>query len=344
MQFDREKLIDRLSSIKHALSENATVPQNKHYWFDKERLYAFNGWLGIALDEPSDLEGGVPDKLLDLLRTSSVDKIELAPKGNSMVLSLGTSHTPLVAMPAEHTQWRFPREAPKGGFSLKLTEELLEAIKRALFIDVSRPTMTVHQGITVDPDTKGLEMYTTDGQSIAQVYITHKCPKGMPRFIMPWSFVNSLKLVAPGGMLYLTDQWISAQSPGVQVFHSLLDLEGAPDFGKIMVDFTEETCEPIQLPERLKEVIKRVVILAGSDEPSVDMAVKKNTLAVTGNYRFGTINEKITFKGDMPEGGGRFLADLVSRGIEKADMFSVSGKSLVLYGGEDFLYVVASQR
>ena len=343
--FEREHLLSVLTDAKPALSAGGIIPALSHFWFDTKYVYAYDGGLGVRLDLKSELDCGIPGKTLyDLLKTSTVKEVFLDIVKDDVVLQLGKPKVKLAPLDGSQTPWNFPASPPKKeGASLVLSEQILAALHRVLFVRASKPIYAVNHGVTFEPFDEHLELYTTDNSSIAQVVVDEQLSKDVPRFVAPWAFLGSvLELVEPGAVLHVLDNCLMVGAAGVLICSNVMELPDKPDLPD-MVDRLLTKQKPIALPTGFQSVLDRVLILAGADEALLTLTTSEDSIHIQAKYVLGSVDETLPLKGKPTEVTGQFSATLISRALSHADSFSISKKALALHGGKDFLYIMAAK-
>lgn len=344
MKFEREALLAVLTNARPALPARGggVTPELSYFWFDKRYVYAYDGGLGVRLAYASELDLGVPGiPLMELLRTSALKEVSMVVGADGVLtLQMGKSKVQLATLPSERRPWPFPEL--NGVHNLTLTERVLAALKEVLFLKVKQELHAVHFGVTVVPRKSWLEFYTTDSVGVAQALVRER-PDKLPRFVLPWAFINRvLSLIKPGATLQVLDKCLMVAAGDVLICSNRLELPEFPDLPTTLERTVPEGA-PIALPEGLQPVLERARILAGEKEPLLTLTVKDGTLHVQGSYPLGTVDEALPLGVELPEVTARFAADRIGLGLGSADSFMLSKRALVLYGGEDFLYVTAAR-
>ena len=343
--FEREKLVSILTDARPALSGGGILPELSHFWFDEKYVYAYDGGLGVRLALETNLNCGVPGKVFyDLLKTSTLKEVFLDVVKETVVLQMGKAKVQVATLDKERGPWPFPASAPKKAVSLTLTEEILVALRQVMFVKTSDATQAVHHGVVFEPFDDHLELFTTDGNSMARVTVEEQLPEDVPRFVAPWGFLGRiLELVEPDSKLFILDDCLLAGGGDVLICSNLLELPDAPNLIKTLgAHLTKD--KPVALPAGFQAVLDRALILAGSEEPLLTLTIDGETLRIEGDYDVGSVNEKLSVpKSKMPTVSVRFVANLLVRGLGHAETFTLSKKSIVLYGGENFLYLLAAK-
>lgn len=349
--FEREELLSVLSDARAALGDSkGIIPELSHFWFDSKYVYAYDGGLGIRLGLKTELDCGVPGKLLlDILRTSALKQVSLEIVKSNLVVHLGKSKVTIATLPGDRNPWEFPDELPRKTVkALVLTERIIEALELVSFVKTSKADKTItpkviHLGVTFIPQKSVLELYTTDSRGMAQAVVEERPATDVPTFLAPWEFVDQvLKLIEPGATLHVLDKCLMVGMPGTLICSNLLELPEAPDLPKTLDRLLSDLPDAIALPAGIQPILDRANILAGSDDPTLTFVVKDSTLQIQGKYQSGALDEKLPVKGKMPAVTTKLDAGLLVRGLGKTDTFALGKKAMVLYGGDNFLYVMAA--
>lgn len=342
MTFDREELLSILSDARPALGTVPVIPELSHFWFDKKYLYAYDGGLGVRLAFKTELDCGIPGKtLLDLLRTSTQKEVFLDDVDDTVILQMGKAKVSIAMLNGERRTWPFPDSIPKKTIgSIVLSEAMVEAFNKVLFVRASKPSKAVNHGITIIPKKKDIEIYTTDDNSIAQAIVDEVPPAGLKKFVAPWGFVDRiLELVEPGATLHILPDCLMVENKEVLICSNLLELPDNPDLPKTIADSLNDN-DPINLPVGLQPILARATILAGQDDAKLNLSVKGNNLQLKGRYALGSLDEQVALK-TKGDGTGVFTAGLINRALPYVDSFVISDRALALYGEGNFLYLLA---
>ena len=346
MLVEREDFIKTLTHLKPALGVKGVIPQLAHIWFDKANAYAYDGGFGIKLAYKGELDCGVPGvPLMGLLSTSALKEATLEPNGAAALqVKLGKSHSKLAILEGDQKVWPFPVKLPKNATPLALSEDFIEGLRKTLFIKASPATRVEHHGVTVLHNNNNLELYSTDSSTMVQVTIKGG-GKGadFDRTLLPRDFAEQLVAQAPeGAKLYVMADCLIADAEGISFYSNLLDLSEANDMGAIMAKNIAKHPKAVALPAGLESALARAEILAGLEEPAVDVSVEGSILKLTGTYALGALQESLPLEGKHPEAKMKLRAGLLRRALVHAETFSVTKDSLLLRGEPDFVYLVAS--
>lgn len=348
MAFDREELISVLSDAQRALARTDTIPGLDHFWFDGNYVYAYDGGLGIRIAYETDLECGLPGRpLLDLLKTSALKEIDLTTTKEGVVLQLGKSRgTNLVSKDLDRNPWpeAWGAKIKNLAGTVKLTEDLLEGITRVGFVRlVGKPTENIHHGITVVPTKDALELYATDSASMARMVVHEKGSKDLPRFILPWRFVDqALELMPPGAEISVTDDSLIVQGKDTLLCCNLIELPDEPDPKKTMAFHLRDDEDVVtDVPAGLAALLDRVSILANGGDGVVKLSVKGKELTLEGEYKLGHIDEAVPLKDKLEPGTINVRGPLLRRALGRVKVMLFTKDALALDDDGDFTYVQA---
>jgi len=338
MEYDREKLLGALNSVYPVLG-GGVVSEYGYFWFDKTSVYTTDSGLGVRLSLETDLDCGLPGKQLrDLLRTSAVKTVTIEAGKNDATLTMGRSKVKLSMLNSERRPWKYP-DPPESG--MVITEAVRKAWDQISFVKVSEGKHAFHHGVVMIPKKGAVDYYATDSKSIA-CHTLSGAYKGPP-VILPWPWVHRVQaLTKAGAFMVVLDDCLVAVGEGVDVFSNLLEFPESPNLPKLLDQHITDDVV-LTLPEGFRSVLDRASILANGSEPWVAFELKKGTLRMTGKYTVGSLDESLPVKGKVADKSGEFQAPLLARGLNSADGFVLADKAVLLYGGEDFVYLVAGR-
>lgn len=344
MKLSREKLLAYLSLVRPAVGSVGAVAELSHVWFSEGTLSAYNGGLGISVAaEEIALNCGLPGAILtSLLKSSTLKELELKQERGTLTAKLGRTSLKLATLDPERRIWPFDEEAVPPT-QLAITEELLEALKRVAIIHAANPTNVVHYGVVVEPGEGGLELYTTDTQTLATVTVEMKIPKGLERTILPHPFVDALlSLCKAGTMLGIAENYLVASAKEIEVFSNALDVSSATDLPAVVEKHVPKKLAAATLPAPLKAALERAEIISGSKDALVTVSVDGDALELTAAYPMGSLEE--TFELDKPQkaSAGCFAVRDLLRAVGKADAFTLTENVAIFTGKSGLLYLAAT--
>lgn len=347
MKVERDKFLTQLERLSPAIGTNAKVPAFLNVWFDGEQAAAYDGGLGIMVPMETEFSIGVPGKpLLGLMSGTSVEKVELTNGKGGLEVKIGSSKVSLAGLPPESTIWPFPTDVPAKTPSIELTEGLLDAMRRLLFVRVAKPVRVEHNGITLFPADGDFHLITTNSRTMAQITQEGKLPKNAEHVVLPRGFVEQMiGQIEPGAKLYLLSDCLIAEGESVRLCSNLLDSQAVTDLPGLITKYTKGAETRIQLPKGLGESLNRAALLSkGEDDAAITLSVEGSSLSLSGTYAMGKVTDTIDLgKGEPPEAEITVELEQLRAALGQADEFGILPKALVLYGGKDFICLIAGK-
>lgn len=346
MKVDREEFSAALARLKPALASGGSIPAYSHIWFDKKAAYAFDGGFGLRLELETELECGVPGTtLMALLATTALKDVELVPDTSTIKVKLGSSTSKLAVLEASSKVWPFPGKMKKTE-PVSLGAEFMEALRKTLFVKASSPSRVEHYGVMLQRRKKDLFLCSADAITLGSTMVRGAGAGFEPeRTLFPRGFAEQLVAQAPEGVdLYILEDCLVAVGDGVSFYSNVLDVSEADDLEGLVASQVKEHPEPLALPAGFEAALSRAEILAGREEPVVQLDLEGNSMTLYGDYGLGQVNEKLEFEeGTAPKGRFRAKAGLLRRALPYSESISISKDSLLLRGPEGFVYVVAAR-
>lgn len=343
MLVNREEFIKLLTRLKPALSSGGSIVELRHVWFDGDAALAFDGGFGLRIDYESPLNCGVPGAaLIGLLGTSPLKEASLDAQANSVQVKLGKSTSKLASLEGDRKIWPFPAKLPKA--HLKLGEEFIEGLRKTLFIK-ARPALRVeHHGVMLQRNKQDLELYATDTATMARVVIPGAAKEAdFERTLLPYAFAEQLVAQAPEGVkLYALEDCLVAEAEGISFYSNLLDISSADDMGAVVTKHTAKHPKAVPLPPGFSGALARAEVLAGAEEPIVEVRVEGTKLKLFGDYALGTLNEELPLEGKLPEAKLRLPAKQLRQALVHAEGFSLTKDVFLLEGEPEFTYLAAA--
>lgn len=341
--FNREQLLEVLDRCRPGLASGGLLPELTHLWFDQKNVYAYNGGLGIRQRLPTDISAGIPGRpLLDLLKTSKLEKASITRAGTTTLIKMGRSEIKLVSISdTDRRVWPFPNVLPKEE-GLAVNDKVFDAMKTLAFLKQGKANQAIHFGVVVMVTHDAINLYAADGRSIAMVSVKAKSVT-MPQFLVPWEMVSTMGDMLKGkenAQLWLMPDCVVAGSPGTMIGSNLVDLKGSQDVVGIMK--TRFGGKMLPLPKGLGPLLERAVILAGKDEPLITLSMAKGQLRLTGKYALGAIDETLELDRVGASVKAKLPADVIVRALPLAETFNLHSSTVAL-GGPNFQYVVATK-
>jgi hypothetical protein len=380
MDHDRLELLGILKAAQPALAEgNNQLQALSHFWFDGERVSAFDGMFGIRVDLETDFKGGVLGHLLVGVLEKSSDKIvaldEVKKKrkddeNGNLVLTAGEGKFEFALKPIDSLLWN-PKVPTKDVFDV--TDDFIEAIESVLFsVGVGKVMSPEQKGVTVIQNGAHVDLYTTDTMAISQ----RRYPVGKgkalmadERAIFPTLFCEQLckvakkgfKFVADSKAVYCTGQ-LGKDGPEILLFSELIDDEEPVPFDELMGKYLESADKTVSEPGELKSRLERAAVLLGDGYP-IDLSIDdEGYMVLKGQSPFGRVDDELWAGKKHPPIKVKVDVGLLKRGLtgekngaekeegepEKkpkaaARRMAVTPDCVVITGPEDFWHVVATK-
>lgn len=351
MKIDRKDLLARCDTVKPAIRTSSSMPALSFLWFRGGYVYGYDGGMGLVCALPAgiEFEGGVQGStLVDLLSSSTKETVEFAPGKEGLDLKIGSSRAKLTYTPIERFFWSFPVKPPEGEPLLKITSEVLAAIKAVLPVKHEAPRIPEHHGVVVASDGEVTWFFTTDTFAIAAYRVEGPALPG--KAILPRAFAQQVlkhgkedqPIWSHNGALSL----FAGQTPGqIQVHSNSLDTEEIKDLERVVAVHTKIAEEGAKIPAGLAEALNRAEILARKDKPNVEIQADDNSMAIRGKYEGGNLHESLDLaEGEnLPERTIKVDSGQLKRGLPLATHIAIGEESIVLYGADGkYTYVLAA--
>jgi hypothetical protein len=245
----------------------------------------------------------------------------------------------------EGAPWPFPTKLAEDLPTIELTEAVIAAVKRVMFIEPKVITRIEHQGIILFPTKEGTLLITTDSHALAQVSVPISMPKAANKLVLPRAFAEQIiAQCKTGTKLLLLPDYLVAFGEGVELYSNLLGNATVTDLPKMVSNIVEGSEVRISLPKDLSEALKRASLLAGEDKKAaITLAIKKNQLLLNGAFRFSEFTDAFDLEGDdnMMPVTIKVELDELRKALDQAEEFCITKRALVLYGKDDFLCLIA---
>lgn len=340
MRIERKELQAALSAIRPAIATKDPLTQLLCVWFSGERVFAYNGTIGIDVPLKSDFKGGVAGAPLVGLVGSSVAKqaelsVETAKGKNDLLLKMGTSKSRLPSQDFEQAVWSFPK-LPKEG--IEIDEVFLTALSRVLI------AATDEYGVSLICEDDKLTLYATNNRSLA--WHTVKNP-GFPKTrleISPIFCEQLLALCSDGGKLYIAkDSVLATSNDGARLFSRLTG--GEP----LDYDVALQTSLPkgyskmaTEIPDKLMMAYDRALVMTTGEFAVVEHTVEEEVLRLNLKSQLGSLDEKIPMKGTSYQVAVSLDIALVRKGLATTDRIVFTEDGVVLLWGKQGGYIVAA--
>ncbi len=347
IKLDREELLVSLTKLKPALRAGAAIPELSHLWFNEQHAFAYDGGLGIRVPLDTEMNCGLPGSaVLGLLRTSSLKQVSLEPDEGGLTMRLGRSCIKLNTLDLDREVWNFPTHTQKDEEGADLSEEFIEALRSVLMVKPKSPTRVEEHGVLVYGEKKHIDLYATDSRTIARATIDETMGPLSGLTLLPRPFAEQLVAQCPAGArLVVREDHLAALTKDIELYSNVLDTSEIKDTRKAMHKALKQHPTDVPLPAGLEAALARAVILAGAGEACVEFVIEGDELKLSGGGSewLGELSEILKLEEPHPEVELTLDVELLSRALKLTDTFSAVDDSIAFYGGEEFLYLVASR-
>lgn len=270
----RTFLVERLTSVKPALSSSNLVPILQHFWFTGEEVLAYNDMIALSAPCQTEFTGAVSQTLIDLMRASRAKKVAFEDEGNFLLIKASKSRIKLGLLPEEDFIFEMPGH-PKSVFSVSANDDFINGIASCLK-SVSGDTSVPDQlGVTLLPVKDGVDLFSVNGATVSNVEVRqHKVSKALKkRVVLAAPFcehmIRMVKAEGKGSLSLSGDYALFSTASDLKLFGKLIDVEKPLDFHGLIDDMVPEDLDDISvpMPKTMRLIIDRAVIIA---ESSVD--------------------------------------------------------------------------
>ena len=347
MDISHPLLLKALDTASPALASRATIPALQLFWFTGTALRATDGFIGIELPLETDFVGGVPGRVLSGFISSLKRKtVKITQADNSVVFSAGRSKITLPLNTTEGGVWQFDQAGEHLG-EFSLSDEWREALAFAQVSVTNNTTDDERRGVTLAPEGKKLNLYATDGVTIAWASMAQ--PKGWqaPRATLPGDFVREILRVSGGtdtDSLRMYESMARAFLPdGVEINTMYLGVEDPTNF-QVTIKRFSHNMEPIAIPKEFGPALQRAALLK-DDKDGIVATLKlgeEGQFRIEASSQLGELKERIPHEGEHADIVFKIEPQLVLRALEKRETMIASKRCMTLVGPENFTYMVAA--
>lgn len=346
MKAQRTELLSILQTLAPALASKELVPGLTHFWFMGETVHAYNDIIGLELPFNSDVTGAMHGpSLLGVLGQSRAAEVtlDMGESGEAKLKAAG-ANLKLAVIPAERVLWQpeWKSETPPA-----LGPEVIVALERVLVSVGDDPAMPDQMGVTFIVAGGTLALYATDSKTIARAILD--APEGMPegRFIAPTPFCQQLVRLGAGGVaLDLTENAIMVETEAsVRIFGRLVEAASPVDFETVIAKYITDDAwnNAITKPPGLEAAIERTLTVIADVQPpvaTIEVQGKMARLSAKGSHA-EVVRDSVALERECPAARLTFNPNLIKRGLKHTDRLLVTDNTFLLFGGEDFIYLVA---
>lgn len=279
--------------------------------------------------------------LLGLLNNTSAKEVELNSLEDGLEFKAGRSRIVIPIMESSRDPWRF--NVGKSTVAIDLTEGCLEGLKRAQAIKPKDPTRVEHYGVVLFPGRDDLELYSTDGNSAAQIIVKQKVAKELLKVVLPHPFVHQVvKHAKADTKIVVLSDCLAVKANGMLICSNLLDSSDVPNMPKMVSRLVSGEERLSKIPEDFAEALKRAAVLVGKATPYVSLAVEGKELRLQGKFAFGSINESMALSAAGDDGELELSLTRLTAISALALEFALTDQALILMGEDDALFLLAA--
>lgn len=222
---DRTILIEALKNVDPARSVTNSGEVMKTFWFTGKRVMAFNGGIAIAVPFESDWQGAIQATLFPLLASSSAPECTFEETDKGMTVKAGASKFKLLTMGADAFNFKIPK-FPETSMPIADVPRFIMALKACKRSLGSETSESCFRGITLIPESKKLNMFAYDRQTLTHCEIKLKGDIGWDRVVIPTACVDQLIRISEGAtemQLHIDEKILLAKVNGVILWGTVDD-------------------------------------------------------------------------------------------------------------------------
>ena len=329
---NRVELLNKLTTIKPALSSSDLIPELTHIWFRGLSAMTYNDRIAMSIPCKTEFTGAVPGNiLLGLLENSRGDakgNIELQQENKELAVKAGKTNIKLAMMEIPDALFKMPKPDPAAK-CIRATGKFMAAIEgcmRSVSDDTSRPD---YQGITLIPE-KQLSIFSTDSRTISCTWLDDPAMKIKKRCILSTDFCLQMLALYKGlekgkkHHLEIHDGHSLFATEHAILYGKLIIPDAPLDFIRLMNDhFPADAIDHLSpVPSNLLMAMERAIIVLEDKmvECRTDVSIGDGKMKLVSKARGGKINADITdnlsFSEKHPEVNTRFNPKLVKIGAQ----------------------------
>lgn len=351
----KKETLAAIGSVKAALLARSAIQELTHLWFDGNYVYATNNGLGIKAKLKTPLKCGVPGALLiGLLDKAGGETLEFQMEDSGLKFKAGRSSVKLATLPFPEVQengafgvWRFPEKPSKKPVaSLKVSEDFLKGLKKVSALRPSSPTRVEHYSVCIFAVDDEMDLYVTDSKSMLVAPVSDAINGAAKKIALPRMLADVIAAQCkPESELKMySDHFAIQVNDKVALFSNILDTSEMFDLPSLVEKFSDQKENPsANYPTDLGAALERVVVLAGSDEPTVTLKSLGKVLKLSGKFRYGEIDEEFALNKAITKGLISVDAKALLAAKDIKRIAFAGSKALTLYGDDGFLYILAAK-
>lgn len=292
MIVERKVLLEKLQVVSPALSTNEMIPVLTHFWLTGKDLMAFNDRIAISTPFQTEFRGAVQSSLLEWVKSVRFKTIKISPVDKGILVTGGKedkdekksrySRYDCPTLPPEDFIFEMPKASESAEFPVDANEFVagLENCMRSVTSDTSVPDQL---GVTLIPSDDKLLMFSTNDQTVcySEVKLSGECAI-QERVILSGTFCQQLLRLSKGDKLHLEihPDHVLFKAAGTKIFGKLINSDNPVDFTSIIEYHLQNATKLFPIPERLKGILDRHIIVANSkiDRSSTAITIKDESM------------------------------------------------------------------
>lgn len=302
-QLIRSEFLSVLNLVAPALGPTNSVPQFSRFWFDVDHVSAYNDDIGISAALKTGFTGGVDgETLLRLLNLSRAKQIDIETKDEKLFMRMARARSSLAINDISYKLWSLPKTSDK---PLPVDmEALAEGLEHCMRSVGSLPSIPESLGITFEAGKKSLLLYSTTNTALSKAEVPLKGKLTFDRLTVHKGFCNLLLTLVRKEHemeMVLTKEHALLQCSGFGVFGRLMSTDKPIDFEREISSVVVKNSEPVPIPQKLPDMLKRSVILASNNRISINVKAGKKgqVLTIHAKSDIGEMHDSIPF--DHPD-------------------------------------------
>lgn len=347
MKFDLAILQAALGVVAPAIATKSAVDQLTHIWFYGDHIMGFNDVIGISKPFETDFTGGLPGKvLLDLLGVADAKEVEITPKGDHVLVVVGSAEVELPCHSLDQSVFNF-KDLAAVKSSFEVSAELRKALNLVMLTLSSKERPMVDQnGITLICDGDTLDLYTTDGVAMSCASVPPPAEFDLERLVLTPLFVEQLlRFCADGGKMSVTgDGALAMNEGGVCLFGRVIDPEdSATDYPQYLSRYLPKGMRDkvVEIPPRLRLALERALVISNKAVPvTLTLDGEKLRIRVEVKGR-GKLDDSMALAAPHNKAEIVIYPELIKRALPQVKTIGIARQCLVMTGDQGYVYLAA---
>lgn len=345
----RADLLAALHRAAPALSNKEMVPAFGNFFFDGKTVQAYDDILAIQTPLESDLEGGLPGRLLmEFLGASRVAEVEFEIKGQDCTVKSakgGRSRLRLSMMALD--DFAFLDQWPKAKPNLEGSEALLTALRQCSVSMGLDPADPSRLGVTLAAGASDVRLYSCNNVVVTCSVAKMKPPKDLEAAILPVRFCEFLleRSDAPDGITVAKDFVEARYSDGTRVWcKGIMGADGA-FFEKLLAHIKDWGKGFLPIPKTLGGCLDRALIVVDPEKPFSKVRVAEGRVRFMTQGRQGSavVHDSAGIEGEHPDVEVHVRPLMLQKALPYSDEFRIT-ESAVAFKGKGFRSMVSVRR